>query len=207
MRILLTESDSVVRERIEVVLSQDRDLQLVGRPSGEDQAFEMALNLRPDVMIIDIDALGLAAADLCKKLQAAQPEIAVVALTSDPTPALALAMLLSGARGILMKGSELAFLRQAIRAIVGGGTFLDPTPARRLVTLLVNTRARGPDGLTGREMLVLALLPKGLSNRGIARYLGLSEYTVRTHLQNAMRKLGVHTRTEAASQAVRRGIA
>jgi DNA-binding NarL/FixJ family response regulator len=114
----------------------------------------------------------------------------------------------AGAKGFLVKESDPEVLRQALRMVAAGNTFVDPQVAGKLVAVATKgRRARGPYGLTLQEMRVLELLPKGLSNREIGTELSVSVETVKTHVRNAMRKLQVGDRAEAAAIAIREGLA
>jgi DNA-binding NarL/FixJ family response regulator len=114
----------------------------------------------------------------------------------------------AGAKGFVMKESQPAVLRDAVRVVSQGETFTDPRVGAKLVALASrNRRAKGPFGLTIQEMRVVEQLPRGLTNREIGSELGIAEDTVKTHLRHALRKLNARDRVEAAAIALREGLA
>ena len=113
----------------------------------------------------------------------------------------------AGARGFMVKDSDSALIRLAVRSVAQGGTFVDPRVAGKLVALAAKgTPARGPFGLSYQELRVLRFLPLGYSNREIGAELGISQETVKTHVRNTLRKLGVPDRAKAAAVAQREGL-
>jgi DNA-binding NarL/FixJ family response regulator len=113
----------------------------------------------------------------------------------------------AGANGFAVKQSAPETLRLAVRVVAGGGTFIDPLVAHRLVNMVIRRRqANGPHDLTPTEMEVLSYLPKGLTNRQIGNELGVAVETVKTHVGHVLRKLGASHRSEAATIALREGL-
>lgn len=208
IRILVVDDHPVVREGLVSVLADDPEFAVVGQAGSAEEAIQEASRLEPDVAVLDVRLPGMNGTDACGLLHAKHPRLRVIALTSFPNESTILAAFAAGARGFAVKESEPSVLRQAVRTVVGNGTYIDPRVAGKLVHLATRgRRAKGPLGLTLQEMRVAELLPRGLSNREIGRQLEISEQTVKTHLRNVMRKLGARDRTEAAALAQRQGLA
>lgn len=127
-------------------------------------------------------------------------------VSAPASDAALLTVLAAGANGYLVEESEPRMLHCAARAVATGGTFVDPRVAASLVRIAMGGRFAGPFGLTVQEVKVLGFLPGGLKNREIAQRIGVSENTVKTHLRNALRKLGARDRAEGAAVAVRLGL-
>jgi DNA-binding NarL/FixJ family response regulator len=208
IRILLVDDHPIVREGLAAVLAAEPDFSVVDQAGTGEVALELARSHRPDVVVLDVRLPGLSGTETCAALLAERPRLRVVVLTSYANESTMLAAFSAGARGFLMKESDPSVLRQAVRTVTSGGTYIDPRLAGRLVTLATKgRRAHGPFGLTLQEMRVLELLPGGLTNRQLGRALGVSEETVKTHLHNAMRKLGAKDRAQVAAIAIREGLA
>jgi DNA-binding NarL/FixJ family response regulator len=208
-RIMVVDDHPVVREGIVAALSADDDFEVTADAASSEEALQLARSVDPDVVVLDM-RLGAAdgGAQLCADLRDALPRVRVVVFTSYPSELTMLDAFRAGATGFLVKDSDVNLLRQAVRTVADGGTFVDSRVASKLVDVATKgRRAKGPFNLTMQEMRVLALLPRGLSNRQIGAELGLSEQTVKSHLQHAMAKLRVHDRTEAAAIAIREGLA
>ncbi len=207
-RILIVDDHPLVREGLMAVLKGEPDFSVVADLGSAEEAVAQVRQLRPDVAILDVRLPGMSGIEATPVLLGACPGLAVVVLTSAPNAGTVRNAFSAGARGLVVKESAPAVLRQAVRAVAGGHTFVDPEVAGKLVDLATTRRrANGPFGLTGQEMQVLSLLPRGLMNREIADELGISEHTVKSHLRNATRKLGVRDRAQAAAVVVRQGLA
>ena len=207
-RILVVDDHPVVREGVIAVLAGEPDFDVAGEATTPDEALRATRDLDPDIVVLDL-RLGASGGgtELCTALRSMSPRVRVVVLTSYPTEATMLAAFEAGAGGFLVKDSDIDLLREAVRTVAGGGTFVDPRVAAKLVHVATKgRRTKGPFGLTLQEMRVLAALPRGLTNREIGLELGLSEETVKTHLRHAMSKLDVHDRTHAAAVAIREGL-
>jgi DNA-binding NarL/FixJ family response regulator len=194
--ILLVDDHQLVRAGLAALLDSAEDLQVVGQAADGRQALELAADLTPDVVLMDLSMPVLDGVEATRRLLAAQPAVKVVVLTSfsdQPRVADALA---AGAIGYLLKDCEPRDLLAAVRAAAQGNAPLDPRVAR---ALLPSARPASPaDELSAREQQVLRLLTKGLANKQIARYLGISESTVKAHISNVFRQIGVADRTSAA---------
>lgn len=208
IRVLLVDDHPVVREGVATVLTQEPDVRIVGQAGSAEQMLQDVGQLCPDVLVIDVRLPEMDGIEACEVLRVSNPRIKTVVLTRFPNESMMLRAFSAGAKGFLVKESDPEIVRQAIRIVAEGGTFVDPKVARKLVILATKgRRAKGPFGLTLQEMRVVELLPKGLSNREIGSELCISQETVKTHLRHAMRKMQAADRAEAAAIAIREGLA
>lgn len=208
MRVIVVDDHPVVLDGLRVILEGEPGVEVVGCFRTAEGALEAVGRLRPQVAIVDVRLPGLTGPDACALLRRRRLGLRVVMLTSFPSEAAMVRALAQGADGFVVKESEPSLLRQAVRSVAAGGTFIDPRLAVKLVARVAKTgSARGPFGLTIQELRVLALLPGGLSNPEIARELGVAQSTVKTHMRHVLEKLHVRDRTEAAAVATREGLA
>ena len=164
----------------------------------------MSAAREPDVVLMDLEMPVLDGIEATRRIRAAQPDVAVVVLTSFSDRERILSALDAGAAGYLLKDAEPEAIARAIEAAARGEAPLDPKAARALLSA---RRAASPaDGLSGREREVLAMVAEGLPNKLIAYRLGISEKTVKTHLTSVFRQIGVTDRTQAALWAQRHGV-
>lgn len=208
IRILVVDDHPVVREGLVSVLGVEADLAVVGQAGTAPDAVAAAVRLQPDVIVMDVRLPGATGIDTCVELAARVPATRVIVLTSYPNDGVMMSAFAAGAQGFVLKKSEPAIIRDAVRTVAGGATFADPNVAGKLIALASRgRRAKGPFDLTLQEMRVLELLPRGLTNHEIGDRLGIGENTVKTHLRNLMRKLQARDRVEAAAIALREGLA
>jgi DNA-binding NarL/FixJ family response regulator len=197
-----------VREGLAAVLSAEPDFTVVGQAESAERALVEVDRLRPDVVLLDIRLPGMSGTEACTELLKRHPGARVIVLTSFASTGSLVQSFSAGAKGFVLKESQPAVLRDAVRTVARGDTFTDPRVGAKLVALASrNRRAKGPFGLTIQEMRVIELLPRGLTNREIGGELGISEDTVKTHVRHALRKLNARDRVEAAAIALREGLA
>ena len=200
IRLLLVDDHFFVRMGLTSSLNAEPDLRVVAEADNGLQAIEQFRAHRPDVVILDGRLPGLSGAQTLVKLRQEFPDARVLMLSIDEGEEDIYRAMQAGAAGYLPKATQLQELLKAIRAIHAGERYLTPALAARLA-------ARGAAAtLTARELEVLELVSKGLSNRELAAALGCSETTAKWHLKNVMQKLDVTDRTEATRAAVERGI-
>ena len=200
IRLLLVDDHFFVRMGLTSSLNAEPDLRVVAEADNGLQAIEQFRAHRPDVVILDGRLPGLSGAQTLVKLRQEFPDARVLMLSIDEGEEDIYRAMQAGAAGYLPKATQLQELLKAIRAIHAGERYLTPALAARLA-------ARGAAAtLTARELEVLELVSKGLSNRESAAALGCSETTAKWHLKNVMQKLDVTDRTEATRAAVERGI-
>lgn len=203
IRILLVDDHLVVREGIKGMLAGQPDLEVVGEAQDGATAVELARRLAPDVVLMDLRMPGMDGVSAIRALQAAQIATHVLVLTTYDTDADIVAAIEAGATGYLLKDTPRDDLFRAIRGTARGESVLAPTVASRLMTRM---RAPAEEQLSRREIEVLELVSKGLSNREIGKQLHISTATVKTHLIHIFGKLGVSDRTAAVTVALERGI-
>jgi DNA-binding NarL/FixJ family response regulator len=204
IRVLLAEDHAVVRAGLTQLLDRAGDIEVVGAAADGAQAVELADDHGPDVILMDLSMPVMDGIEATKRIIEADPHARVVVLTSLTDRERILGALDAGALGYLLKDAEPEELFRGIRAAAQGDAPLDPRAARELLTARSSDR---PDtGLTERERAVLALVGSGMPNKLIAARLGISEKTVKAHLTNVFRAIGVTDRTQAALWAQRNGL-
>ncbi len=207
IRVLVADDHAVVREGLRTFLELQEGIEVVAEAGDGAEAIELAERLRPNVILMDLVMPRLDGLDAMRVLQQGLPEARVIVLTSFADDEKLLPAIRAGAAGYLLKNVQPQELARAIRAAHAGEALLDPAVAARLVEAIAE---RGSDErahqLTPREREVLELIGRGLSNKRIARELGVAEKTVKTHVSHVLGKLGVSDRTQAALYAVRTGL-
>ena len=196
IRVLLCDDHAVVREGLARLLDRTEGIEVVGSAADGLEAVAAALEVRPDVVLMDLAMPNLDGIGATRRIVAEAPGANVVVLTSFGDNARIHDALDAGALGYLLKDAEAAEVVRAIRAASRGEAPLDPRVARAV--LARGTTPAALSGMTTREREVLALLGTGLPNKVIARRLGISEATVKAHLTRIFRQIGVTDRTQAA---------
>ncbi len=190
IRIVLAEDQALVLGALAALLDLEDDLQVVGRAADGQQALELALALRPDVLVSDVEMPGLSGIEVAAQLQAQRSPARVLIVTTFARAGYLRRALDAGVRGYLLKDAPSVELAAAVRTVAAGGKAISP----HLAEAVWDT---APDPLTERERAILRLAEEGRSNRAIASALGLSVGTVRNYLSEAAQKLGAVNRTEA----------
>jgi two-component system, NarL family, response regulator LiaR len=206
IRVLVVDDHAVVREGLRAFLELQDGIEVAGEASDGAEAVEVAERIGPDVVLMDLVMPRLDGLAAMRLLRERLPATRVVVLTSFLDDDKLMPALRAGAAGYLLKNAPPQEVVRAVRAAHAGETLLDPVVAARLVEALADTDEPF-DRLTPREREVLALIGRGFPNKLIARELGLSEKTVKTHVGHVLAKLGVTDRTQAAVAAVRAGLA
>ena len=197
IRVLIVDDHAVVRQGLRMFLTPDVGFEVVGEAADGQEAIDQARALRPEVVVMDLLLPGMSGIDATAAIRAELPEVEVVVLTSVDDDAAIVHAVRAGAAGYLLKDATGDELRGALRAALAGHMQLSSEAANRLLN----------GGLTlERELDVLDKLAEGKANKEIARELDLSPETVKTYVKHILDKLGVHTRTQAAVQAVTRGL-
>lgn len=210
IRILLADDHAVVREGTKELLNREKDLEVVAEASNGKEAVQLAIKERPDVVVIDFAMPELNGIEATRQIKAIAPATAMLVLTAYDSEQYILGFLEAGAAGYLLKDVHVDELIKAIRAVHAGESILHPAIARKLINRFVlPTEQRETqdalDQLTERELEVLRLAARGMSNREIASELTISVRTVQTHLTHIFGKMGVGSRTEAVIHGLRKG--
>jgi two-component system, NarL family, response regulator LiaR len=204
IRTLITDDHKVVRRGLRGFLELDPGLEVVGEASNGQEAVEMALRLKPNVVLMDLLMPVMDGIEATREIRLRLPEVEVVALTSVLEDASVTGAIKAGAIGYLLKTTEADELCEAIRAAAAGQVRLAPEAAARLMR---EVRApESPETLTKREAEVLKLVARGKANKQVARELFIDEKTVKSHVHSILSKLNVKSRTQAALYAVRVGL-
>ncbi len=204
IRIMIVDDHAVVRQGLRMFLSLDNELEIIGEASDGREALNMARELRPDVILMDLLMPVMDGIEAITAIKSEMPDIELIALTSVLEDASVIGAIRAGAVGYLLKNTRADELIQAIKAAADGQVQLSPQAAARLIR---EVRApESPEALTDRETEVLRLLAAGCSNKEIAYQLTIGEKTVKTHVSSILSKLNVASRTQAALYAVRIGL-
>jgi DNA-binding NarL/FixJ family response regulator len=212
IRVLLADEQSLFRQAVKVVLSSEDDLIVVGEAADGLQAIAEVERVRPDVALLDADLPNCDGIRATQQISLRVPECRVIVFSAQEDEQVLVQALEAGASGYLSKGSPLADLIEATRAVHRGDALIPPRMLGALLQRLIHRRRERDDALkrmaklTRREREVLALLAQGADNDGIAQRLVISPETARTHIQNVLGKLGVHSRLEAAAFVTQNGI-
>jgi len=205
IRIVLADDHALVRSGLQQLLAAEDDMAVVGTAVDGEQAVHLALEHRPDVILMDLQMPGVDGVAATRQILDADTSMQVVVLTSFSDTERIVAALDAGAVGYLLKDTEPEDLLNGVRAAARGESPIHPRAARQLLTAR-NKPAHPTVELTPRESEVLGLVRQGLANKQIARRLGISERTVKAHLTSTFQRIGVLDRTQAALWAERNGV-
>ena len=205
--IVLIDDHAILRQGLRSLLEREPDLQVVGEASSPGEALAVVQRTRPTIVLLDMklspgsdnDGLGL-----CAQLTKRYPGLGVLVLSTFVDDALVVSAIQHGACGYVVKDVDTQELVRAIRLVAQSGSAFDSRSAAAMMRSIHAPQGRSP--LTERELSVLRLVANGLSNRGIAAELYLSETTVKFHVRNIMRKLDAASRAEAVYRATKNGL-
>jgi DNA-binding NarL/FixJ family response regulator len=209
IRVLLADDHTLVRAGIRGLLAALSNVEVVGETGDGHEALRLVETLRPDIVLLDIGMPGLNGLEVAARLAKLDPPIRVVILSMHATEEYVLQALRAGAAGYLLKGSAVAELEVAIRAVARGDTYLSPAVSKRVVDEYVSRTGNATDplkALTPRQREILQLLAEGHTNKEIAQRLSLSHRTVEVHRNQLMERLGVHDLPGLVRFAVRVGL-
>ena len=215
IRVLVADDQAVVRQGVVLLLSTSADIEVAGEASDGLEALRLALDLKPDVALVDLRMPGLDGAQVTERIVTAGTGTRVLILTTYADDDAVLPALRAGAVGYLTKDVTGEALLAAVRDVAAGRTVLDPAVQQRLIELVVaDPAASGPgtpsadvEGLTRREADVVRLVAQGLNNRQVAKEMFVSEATVKTHLNHILAKLAMQDRAALIAWAWRHGLA
>ena len=200
IRLLLVDNHPMVREGLALILNNQLDMRVVAQGGDGKQAVDLYRRYRPDVAILDLSMPNMNGADATAEILHFEPSARILILTTFDGDQDIQGSLQAGAKGYVLKDSPREDVLQAIRSVNRGGRYLSPSVGGKLAG------AFSTPALTQRERGVLSLLAHGKGNKQIASELGLTEGTVKTHVNAVRHKLGVSSRTEAALVAMQSGL-
>lgn len=210
LRLLLCDDHALFRDGLSSLLSYQDDFIVAGQAASGEEALSLALDLRPDVVLMDIDLPGINGIEATRRLKQSLPDVIVVMLTVYDDQERLFESIRAGAQGYLVKNIRSFELLEQLRGLAQGEAAISRRMAARILDefarLEQNAEILEPDGgLSSREIEVLELVAARLSNKEIAAELSISEHTVKNHLKNILGKLHLRSRRQAAAYAVARG--
>ncbi len=210
IRVLVVDDHALFRRGLEMVLGQEKDIEVVGEAGDGSEAVELASTLLPDIVLMDVRMPRRSGIEACSAIKAVVPSAKIVMLTISDDEADLYDAIKAGASGYLLKEISIDEVSTAIRSVAGGQSLISPSMASKLLSEFATMIKRGDERqqvpaprLTDRELEVLKLVARGLNNRDIAKELFISENTVKNHIRNILEKLQLHSRMEAVVYAVR----
>lgn len=206
IRILIVEDQTLMRQGLKTILDLEPGLQVIGQAADGESGIHMALDLRPDLILMDIQMPGINGIEAIAAICAVWPEARIIILTTFGRDEYVFQGVRAGAVGYMLKDAPADHLIQTIRRVHAGQVFIQPEIASRLLRELIAPHDSPMEPLSEREREVLVLLAQGHSNREIAEQLVLAEGTVKNHVSNILGKLQAENRTQAAEIARRHGL-
>jgi two-component system NarL family response regulator len=200
IRVLVIDDHPVVRAGLTSMLGTQSELQVIGAASSGEEALDIIQRDRPDVVLLDLRMPGINGIDMLLTAKKRGLPVSAIILTSYETDEDIYRSVQAGAQGYLLKDTPLKEMLEAIRTVKSGKRYIPSPIAQRLADRMMRTE------LTARELEILKMLAKGPTNKQIGHALGISDYTVRNHVNSIIEKLEVSDRTEAATTAIQRGI-
>lgn len=210
IRVLIADDHPLLRQGLRQVLELSGDVAVVGEAVNGRQCLELARQVRPDVVLMDVNMPEMNGLEVARAIKGEMPGVAVVILTVHDAEDYLVEAVQAGVEGYVLKDAESSAVLEAVRSCSRGQSYLQPQLAGRLMTGMrrrekKRTDERPLDVLTEREFDVLKLLAEGTSNRDIGERLYISEKTVKNHTNSIFRKMGVSDRTQAVLEAIRKG--
>lgn len=232
IRVLVVEDQPKILKAQIKLLETFEEIEIVGEALSGESALEKVEEVKPEVLLLDLGLPQMSGIDVTRKVKATHPEIEILIFTIFDEEEKVTEAIVAGAAGYLLKGTPVEKIVEAIKDVKAGGAVIQPNLARALLRMINTPRpdpvparlgraarqalADGGDGshvpnegvsvLTDRELEILQIIAKGLSNNEAAKVLGLSKATIRTHLEHIYEKLDVTNRVEAVTEGIRQGI-
>ncbi|MFD1426409.1 DNA-binding NarL/FixJ family response regulator [Kroppenstedtia sanguinis] len=206
INVLLVDDHAVLRDGLSNIISLEEDMEVVGQASSGAESLTMIEELQPDVVLMDINMPGMSGVEAIRRIRAKDQKVAVLVLTMFDRDEYLYESIRAGATGYLLKDAPSSDVIDAIRSAFRGESTLHPVMARKLLDNISGgkktDRGSNEDSLTPRELDVLNLMVKGLSNKEIAEQLFISDKTVKIHVSNILKKLRVKSRSQAIIYAI-----
>jgi two-component system, NarL family, response regulator LiaR len=211
IRIVIADDHAVVREGTRALLEKEIDMKVVGEASDGEEAVKLIQQLKPDIAILDISMPKLSGIEVTRQVKAFLPSLGVLILSAYDNDEYVFALLEAGAAGYLLKDSPGREIAESVRTVYSGESVLHPSIARKVIQRALTSAAKPGTGkletdLSDREIEVLKLAAKGMTNKDIADSLCISIRTVQGHVNSIFHKLNVGSRTEAVFQSIKKGL-
>jgi len=208
IKILIADDHPVVREGLFAMLSREVDFDVIGEAKDGVEAVNKAKELSPDVVLMDLRMPEMDGVEAMRQIKSEMPDVKFIILTTYSDDEYIFSGIEAGARAYLLKDAPSEDLFKAIRAVHRGESLIQPVVASKLLDRFSELSRRTPSGdeLSSRELEILCLMAKGAANKEISAQLNIAQSTVKTHISNVFQKLGVNDRTEAVTQAIKKGI-
>ena len=210
LKVLVVDDHSLFRRGLLMTLDHERDIEVVGEAANGQEAVEKAVELMPDVVLMDVRMPGHGGIEATERIKDLVPSAKILMLTISDDEADLYEAIKAGASGYLLKEIQTEEVAEAIRSVFAGQSRISPSMAPKLLNEFAAMRKQEAETpplpaphLTEREMDVLKLVAKGMGNRDIAKRLFISDNTVKNHIRNILEKLHLHSRMEAVVYAVR----
>jgi DNA-binding NarL/FixJ family response regulator len=207
LRILIADDHSVIREGLKTLFESQSDLVVVGEAERGEEACRLAVELHPDVLIMDVSMPGLGGAKATKRLKETCPGVKVVAFSAYEDEVYVRQLLAAGASGYILKRTAAGEIARAVRVVAQGGLYLDPFVARKVMAAPLPSSGvgKGMESLSDREEAVLRFTARGLTNKEMAELLGVSIKTIETYKARMGRKVGLTSRADMVRYALAQG--
>ena len=206
LRLMIVDDHQIVREGLRFALEVEEDIEVIGEAGEGKEAIQKALELKPDLVLMDVMMPGMNGVDACQEIRNLLPQTRVVMLTASGDEASVTASLVAGAQGYVLKAAGRDELLRAIRAVAQGESILDPSVTKlvteRFSKLVSLERQREVEQLTPREKEVLLIVAQGSTNKEVGAELGISDFTARNMVSNILGKLGLTNRSELVRWAI-----
>jgi NarL family two-component system response regulator LiaR len=211
IRIIIADDHAVVREGTRTLLEREEDMQVVGEASDGEEAVKLIEQQKPDVAILDISMPKIGGIEVTRQVKPRFPSLSILILSAYDNDEYVFALLEAGAAGYLLKDAPGREIVAAVRAVHSGESVLHPSIARKVIQRAISSAAKPGAGklevdLSSREIEVLKLAAKGMTNKDIADLLSISIRTVQGHINSIFNKLKVGSRTEAVFQSIKKGL-
>ena len=208
IRVIITDDHPVVREGLSAMLSREKDIEVVAEAANGNEAIVKARDLKPDIVLMDLRMPEVDGVEAMRRIRTENPDIKFIVLTTYDNDEYIFQGIEAGARAYLLKDSPREEMFKAIRVVSEGGSLIEPAVAGKVLDRFaaLSRQVQIPEALSEREVEILKLIAQGTSNKIIATSLNIGESTVKTHIQSIFNKLGVNDRTEAVTEAIKKGI-
>jgi len=209
LKVMIVDDHEVVREGLRALLNRRPGMTVVGEAVTVAGAIETAAATEPNVVVMDVRLPDGSGVEACREIRAARPDTRMIMLTSYADDEAVIASIMAGASAYLLKQTRGQQLAEAIEAVAGGASLLDPQVTRRVLEQMRNMATAAPDKtaqLTENELKILHLIAEGKTNREIAGEVFLSDKTVKNYVSSILSKLNLKRRSEAAAYIARRSV-